>query len=338
MSDPAQPSFWRLARGFLHDHCANARRLSPDTVNAYRDSLERYLEFLASTGVDRADVTFEHFDRDRFKAWAAWMADTKANTPKTIELRLTAMRSLLRYAASEDLRVGACWQDAKTIKPPKTAKKPVEYLPRAATQAILAACDGRTAKSRRNRALLIFLYDSAARVSEAANTTVADLHLDGAPFVSLLGKGPKTRNMPIMAKTVEHLRVYLQEFHPAGGGGRPLFYSMRNGHPAKLSTDTITTILKQAASKARESRPEVPDRVHCHLLRKTRAMDIYQDGVPLALIMQMLGHEAMSTTSSFYAFATQQMMADAIKKATGPIPEQQPQWANQAILDALYRL
>jgi site-specific recombinase XerD len=338
MSDLPQPSFWRLARGFLRDHCADARRLSPDTVNAYRDSLERYLEFLGSTGVDRADVTFEHFDRDRFKAWAAWMAHTKANAPKTIELRLTAIKSFLRYATSEDLRAGTCWEDAKTVKPPKTPRKPVEYLKREATQALLASWDGTTAKSRRNRALLIFLYDSAARVSEAANATVADLHLDGAPFVSLLGKGPKRRNTPIMAKTVEHLRVYLQEFHPANGGGRPLFYSVKNGQPTKLATDTITTILKQAADKTRRSCPEMPDRVHCHLLRKTRAMDLYQDGVPLTLIMQMLGHEAMSTTSAFYAFATQQMMADAIKMATGPIPDQQPQWANQAILDALYRL
>jgi site-specific recombinase XerD len=113
---------------------------------------------------------------------------------------------------------------------------------------------------------------------------------------------------------------------------------MRGGQPTKLSTEAITTVLKQAADKARRSCPEVPDRVHCHLMRKTRAMNLYQDGVPLALIMQMLGHEAMSTTSSFYAFATQQMMADAIKKATGPIPDQQPRWADQATLDALYRL
>ena len=62
--------------------------------------------------------------------------------------------------------------------------------------------------------MLIFLYDTAARVAEARQVKVSDLHLDaGVPYVTLLGKGRKYRNIPLMEKTVLHLKRYLKDFH-----------------------------------------------------------------------------------------------------------------------------
>ncbi|MDR1189169.1 MAG: site-specific integrase [Bifidobacteriaceae bacterium] len=313
--------------------------MSPDTVDAYRTGLESYLRYLADErGIARPDVTFDCFAREHVKSYAEWMTETRRYAPKTVELRLTAITSFLAYAAQEDLTLEAIRCQAASVKSPKTPKQPVEHLPKEATRAILAAHRGATAKSRRNRMLLVFLYDTAARVSEACAARVRDLRLTDAPYTVLHGKGGKTRNMPIMAETVDHLRVYLDEFHPAADPSAPLFHSPKNGRPGPLSPDTISRVLKQAGDIARPSCPEVPDRLHCHLIRTTRAMDLYQDGVPLPLIMQMLGHESMSTTSTFYAFATQQMMADAINAATPPSLRQPAQWASQEVADALYAL
>jgi site-specific recombinase XerD len=251
---------------------------------------------------------------------------------------LTALKAFLKYAAAEELTLGAVFEDAAAVKPPKIPRRPVEYLPKAATRAILAAFDGQNSKSRRNRAMLVFLYDSAARVSELTGTKAGDLDLGESPSVVLRGKGGKVRTMPMMGKTADHLRVYLEEFHPGGGREQPLFYSLKNGRPGSLSADTVQAVVKRAADAARQNCPEVPGRVWCHLIRKTRAMDLYQEKVPLALIMQMLGHESMATTSGFYAFATQDMMAEAIAKATPPILDEPAKWREQAIIDALYRL
>ena len=73
-----------------------------------------------------------------------------------------------------------------------------------------------------------------------------------------MGKGSKYRNVSLMNKTILHIKKYLKVFHPG---------------------------------------PDMPDHVHFHMLRKTRAMNLYQEGCPLPYIQQLLEHESISTTS-----------------------------------------
>ncbi len=186
--------------------------------------------------------------------------------------------------------------------------------------------------------MLILLYDSGARVQELADIDISSLHIDAEnPYITLVGKGRKSRNVPLMAKTVKHLNVYMQEFHH-GQTETPLFYSNLDGKPHRLSTDSISLILKKAADMARGHCDEVPDHVHCHLIRKTKAMDLYRNGVPLPFIMQLLGHESMSTTSGFYAFATLEMMSEAINKSALNVDDDEKLWKNADIRKALFSL
>ena len=66
-------------------------------------------------------------------------------------------------------------------------------------------------------------------------------------------------------------------------------------------------------------------------------MDLYQVGCPLSYIQQLLGHENISTTSGFYAFATLKTLADAIEKAN-PSGSEEKQWKKESVLKQLYRL
>ena len=202
----------------------------------------------------------------------------------------------------------------------------------------LDAYDMNTQKHRRNRMILILLYDTGARVQELADLDIESLHLDVPnPYISIIGKGRKRRNVPIMRKTVAHLNSYLKEFHPSEQSA-PLFYSMRDGKPHRLSTDSISLVVGTAAKMARETCNAVPENVHCHLFRKTKAMDLYKNGIPLPFIMQLLGHESMSTTSGFYAFATLEMMSDAINKSVPIIGGTEKLWKNKNAKQALYTL
>lgn len=331
--------FWIMARAFLHDYIPAVRNQSDKTEDAYKQSMKTYLSFLDDEkGLAEGSVTFDAFSRDNVRDFVEWLSG-KGYAPKTINLRLTAIRSFLHYCADEDFELRGVYENVCTVKKVKEEKKPIEYLQPAATKAILAAYDIKTSKHRRNRMILILLYDTGARVQELADLTVSSLHLEAKnPYVTLTGKGRKTRNVPITDKTVAHLKKYLDEFH-SDMSENPLFYSRLDGKPHPLSTDSISLILKNAADKARETCPDVPGNVHCHMIRKTKAMDLYKNGVPLPFIMQLLGHESMSTTSGFYAFATLEMMSDAMNKAAPVFNDNDEKlWKKPAIKKLLYSL
>lgn len=330
--------FWQMVRHYLHEYMPVVRNLSDKSVEAYKQSLKTYLQFLEDEKtVVEEKVTFEAFSRENVTDFIRWLKE-KGYAPKTINLKLTAIRSFLKYCGEEDFELYGVYSEVCNIKKQKEDKKPIEYLQSSATTAILSAYDTSTAKHRRNRMMLILLYDTGSRVQELADLNISSLHLDHEnPFVTLIGKGRKSRNVPLLRKTVKHLDVYLQEFH-LKNEECPLFYSLMDGIPHRLSTDSISLILKTAANKARANCNEMPANVHCHMIRKTKAMDLYKNGVPLPFIMQLLGHESMSTTSGFYAFATLEMMSDAMNKAAPKINDEEKLWKKKAVKKILYSL
>lgn len=336
------PDFFGFARDYLHTYLPKVQQSSPKTIQAYRISLECFLDYLTDhEHIERARVSFDHFDRPYLKAWLAWMIGERGYAPSTVALRLSTVRAFLAYCSYEDITLVALARSAETLRAPAIPKKPIEYLTEPETRAVLAAFSGTTAKSRRNRMLLILLYDTAARVGELTALTLQDLCLSEPGHVRLTGKRNKTRTVPLTQKAVEHLRVYFAEFHPnmiTLPAIRPVFYSPHQGRPTALSVDTVAAVLKQAARIARTDCPSVPEHIHCHMLRKTKAMDLYQQGIPLPIIMRLLGHENVSTTAAFYAFATIDMMREAVNAATPAINSPPTRQLTEDQLQALYSL
>jgi integrase/recombinase XerD len=336
------PDFFGFARDYLHTYLPKVQQNSPNTIQAYRISLECFLDYLADhQHIERARASFDHFDRKHLKAWLAWMAGEQGYAPNTIALRLSTVKAFLAYCSHEDITLVALAQAAKTLRAPAIPKKPIEYLAEPETRAVLAAFDGATTKSRRNRMLLILLYDTAARVGELTGLTLQDLCLNEPGHVRLTGKRNKTRTVPLTEKAIEHLRVYLDEFHPNTAtlpATRPVFYSLHDGQPTALSIDTVAAVLKEAARTARAECASVPESIHCHILRKTKAMDLYQQGIPLPIIMRLLGHENASTTAAFYAFATLDMMREAVNAATPAINSPPTQRLTEDQIKVLYSL
>ena len=225
------PDFFSFARDFLHAYLPKTRGLSPKTIEAYRISLECYLSYLAETKrIERDRVSFDHFDRQHLKGWMTWMAHQRHYATKTVTLRLSAVKAFLAYASCEDLTLVALSQAAKALKAPAHPRTPIDYLTEPETRAILAAFTGLTAKSRRNRMLLILLYDTAARVGEITSITLGDLSLTEPGYLTLTGKGNRTRIVPLTEKTIDHLRVYLAEFHPSTAK-RPVFTAPTTDDP-----------------------------------------------------------------------------------------------------------
>ena len=334
-------NFWPLAHKFLGSYLSNVRNLSPNTVDAYKQSLKDFIDYLEKEkGIKRKNISIESFNRNSVQEYMVYLNTQRKLAPKTCGLRLTAIKSFLKYCSDEDILFEARFHEVYSINGMKSAKKLVKYLPENAMSTLLKMPKNDTDKERRNRMLLIFLYDTAVRVQELTNMELRDLHLNRtSAFVTVRnGKGNKLRNIPLMAKTVNHLKHYIAEFHPGRtpDSNRPLFYSTRDNLPHKLTTDAIRIILSKYVDMARELCPDIPEKVGCHTIRKTRAMDLYRNGIPLPFIMELLGHESEATTKTFYAFATVDMLHDAIAKSNPEIANDKPQWKTQEILSRLY--
>ncbi len=302
-----------------------------------------YIHYLKMQwGVERQNISFDNFCRKQVKAYLVWMNEVQHLAAKTCNLRLTALKSFMEYSADEDITLVANYNEVCSVRGMKEYKKAILYMTHEAIAALLKAPGTDTKKGRRNRMVLILLYDTAARAQELVNITLRDLHIAQVktPFITLIGKGNKSRNVPLMEKTVAHIQRYLREFHPHPNatGEAPLFYSIRDGRPHALSTDSLNLLLGQYADQARSICPEIPDHVHCHLIRKTRAMTLYQQGMPLTIIMNMLGHENLSTTSNFYAFTTTEMIHEAMKKTYPEAVDEAPIWKNEEFQKLMFNL
>jgi integrase/recombinase XerD len=109
------PDLFSFARDYLHIYMPKVQGLSPKTIEAYRISLECFLGYLAeSEHVERDHVSFDHFGRQHLKAWLTWMTDQRHYAPKTVTLRLSAIKAFLAYASHEDITLVALSQAAKT--------------------------------------------------------------------------------------------------------------------------------------------------------------------------------------------------------------------------------
>lgn len=336
--------FWSLARSFLKVYLPNAREVSQNTIKAYKQALETLIKYLEHSGFTRDTITIGTLTSACIEDFMVWMTKEQNCKPRTCNLRLSAIKTFLRYCGHHVIANESISRQVLELPMKKIRKEKIEYMSNEAAAAIINAPDNRRAMGRRSKAMLSLLYDSAARVQELVDIKVDDLYLneraseEGESFVTLRGKGDKLRNVNLSPKTAKLIHSYLNEFHPGENREAPLFYTKRAGSLWPLSVDSVSRILKENADKARLSVPDIPERVYCHLLRKSRAMHLYIAGVPLPAVMELLGHASMNTTSGFYAFVTWEMVNEAMKKANEGHLEGEMLWKEPNFREQLYTL
>ena len=151
-----------------------------------------------------------HLTRESVTRYIHWLRTRECGIT-TCNLRLSALKSLLRYCAEEDISLQSVYQEVNNIPSRKVSREPVGYLSKDALAALLAQPDIATMKGRRNRMIVILLYDTGTRVQELVDLKVSDVYLQAqTPFVIVTGKGRKFRSIPLMVKTVTHLQEYLR--------------------------------------------------------------------------------------------------------------------------------
>ena len=115
-----------------------------------------------------------------------------------------------------DVSVQAYLNDLCNIPLKKEAKSAViSYFSESALKTILEQPDIKEKKELRNLFFMILMYDTGARNQELLDLRLSSIHFEEkSPYVVIIGKGRKTRLVPVMQKTVEHFKKYIAVFHP----------------------------------------------------------------------------------------------------------------------------
>jgi site-specific recombinase XerD len=263
-----------------------------------------------------------------------WLQSTRGCGAATKNHRLAALKSFFHYCAMEDPALMAIYLDIQKVRSQRVTRNRVDYMSEKALKVLLEQPDSTSLRGMRNRFFMIFLYDTGARIQEILDFKLKDIRLnDQTPCVYLTGKGNKTRAVPLMDKTIAHLHSYLKIFHAKSdlNNDSYLFFTTIKGQIDKMSDDNVSCFLKRYAKSAHEICSEVPLQMHPHLFRHTRAMHLYQAGIPLSYIKDFLGHASVNTTD-IYASTDTTMMKAALEKIKPKncdnSPQEQPVWQN----------
>ena len=326
--------FFRATRDFLLDYLPRQRCFSQNTVRSYRQALNLFVLYLREQrGMAVSDLCFDLIDRDSILGFLDWLEDTRKCSCSTRNQRLMALRSFFRYAGQFDCAQMATYLTAQSIPAKPHEIRPVGFLSESALAALLQQPVLSSSSGLRNLVFMILMYDTAARCSELTNMKICDLKLQNPyPIAYLHGKGNKTRTVPLLPKTVQHCEQYLRKYHPheRTDSTKPLFYTVIHGQQQPMSTDTVEVFVKKYGLKAHTICPEMPEHVHPHMLRHTRAMHLYRQGMPMMLLSEYLGHANVETTK-IYAYADTEMKRAYLSKVDAKSlvePSATPIWVN----------
>lgn len=327
---------------FIHDflciYLPNHKCRSPQTIASYKVTINQLLDYLEEVhNMPYEKLTFEFLNHHTITGFLDWLEDTRHCSISTRNQRFAAIRSFLKFAAGEDITVMTAYLDMKNV-PKKTPVETVaSHMSPAATALLLAQPDLSTTIGIRNQFLMILMYDSGARLQEILGLKVGDF-TTVPPIITVTGKGRKQRRIPISTKTVDHFAQYVQIFHPIGTrcADDHLFYTVSHGNRHKMSSANVQSFVATYGLHAQIECSEMPEKVHPHLLRHSRAMDLYTGGMSLQMLQKILGHANLKTTEIYAKTDVERKRAAIAKVRTDPAAKAEtPVWKDKDTLRKL---
>lgn len=288
--------FPALLQAFFSDRLLNQRRASPHTIAAYRDTFRLLLRYAqAQLGKAPSDLTLADLDAPLIGRFLRHLESERGNRARSRNLRLAAIRSFFRYAAFEAPEHAGLIQRILAMPSKRCERAQVAYLAPPEVDALLDAPNRQGWSGRRDYALLLLAVRTGMRVSEILGLHWDDIVLGPTSHLCCLGKGRKTRCIPLSRQCSSVLRAWRQEQAPQPHD--PVFPNARGG---PLSPDGVQYLLDKHVRTARQRCPSLSDkRVSPHVLRHTTAMNLLHAGVDRALIALWLGHESVETTQMY---------------------------------------
>jgi site-specific recombinase XerD len=290
-------SLGQIVYSFIEDHLKTQRGLRPLSIKSYRDTLRLFLIFVAHDAGRRiARLTLEQLTFERVGGFLRHLERDRHNQIRTRNQRLAALHSFFEYLASRVPEMMAVVEQVAAIPTKRAPLKETRFLDRDEIAALFAELAAKRANTDRDRTLLLFLYNTGARVQEVADLRVCNLELGSQPRVHLHGKGDKWRNCPLWGETAGQLRTLLNA-RKSSDSSLPVFAS-KSGQP--LTRFGIYKIVRRRTRTLQAAQPSTHHRgISPHVFRHTTAVHLLEAGAEVNVIRGWLGHVSLITTNRY---------------------------------------
>jgi site-specific recombinase XerD len=239
-----------------------------------------------------ADLSLDDIQSDAVLAFLDHVESRRGNAAVTRNCRLAAIRSFVQHLLRQDVTRAGQYGRILAIHNKKAIRRAAIYLEPEEARAVINAIDRRSRNGERDHALLLFLYNTGARVSEALAVRACDLRLEKPRQVRLLGKGRKERICPLWSETASALHRLIR------GGTEDFLFRNSRGMP--LTRDGVAYLLNKYVRLASQNFPALrKHRVTPHVMRHSCAVALLQAGIDVSVIRDYLGHASVATTSRY---------------------------------------
>ena len=267
-------------------HLTLERGLSKNTLAAYKNDLDKYLQFLEQRSLDPVAASAKDLEEFSISVANSLSASSRARL-------MASLRGYHKFLVMENLRVD---DPTKRLRAPKLALRLPKALSQQEVMQLIEASgpapeDESTDYLRlRNRAIVELMYSTGARVSEIVSLDLDEV--DDSGLMRVRGKGSKERLVPVGSYAKAALDAYLVRSRPAlaaRGVARALFLNQRGN---RLSRQSIWEIIQKAAAGLEKE-------VSPHSLRHSFATHLLEGGADVRVVQELLGHASVTTTQIY---------------------------------------
>ncbi|MFV0520106.1 MAG: tyrosine-type recombinase/integrase [Lachnospirales bacterium] len=330
-------SLGALVQSFFNERLIKQMNASENTISSYRDNLRLFLIFLAdSKKCNISKLTIQDFNADEILKFLNYCENQRNCSVRTRNQRLASLKSFFKYAVYIDPTLFLQNERIMQLPNKKYEHKVLGFLTKSEINSILDAPDRNTIKGRRHYAILLFMYNTGARVTEVTLVKVSDIKISkGTSQVLINGKGSKQRIVPIWDDTAKVLVDLITEQNDTFNPNASVF---KNQTGQTITRNGIRYIVEHYVALALDGTKNTNASITPHTFRHTTAMHLLQSGVDLNLIRMWLGHVKLDTTHQ-YLDSDVEMKREALLKG-GILPANTPtKWKPTAeILDFLNTL
>jgi integrase/recombinase XerD len=279
---------------------------SGNTIAAYRNDLGQLEEFIAGTKNGHL-IQWPLINQNKVMEYILHLK-SQSYAEATVARKVAAVKSFFSFLQAEGKLKANPTEQLASPKVGKMLPKPLSV--QEIDELLEQPSRRNTPEAKRDRAMLELMYATGLRVTELVSLDVTDVQLEGEkPYVRLVGKGNRERQIPLLDQPVQELNDYIRFARPRLVGERDETALFVNRRGERLTRQGFWLILKGYALEA-----GIRGRVTPHTLRHSFATHMLRGGMDIHKVQELLGHANISTTQ-VYTQVSREHIREAYEKA-----------------------